>query len=121
MFFLKISAVKFFPQGGVSPPRGNFLTVRIFRKNTLKFAKLMVEPHVCDNLSQIYGFLSFFNKKILKNVLENRLENNKMISFVHLLLYFAGIEIVSSFLKLSCYSLYMVHASPKGKGSCHTN
>ena len=38
-----------------------------------------------------------------------------MISFIHLWLYFAGIKIVCSFLKLSCI-LYMVHASQKGGG-----
>ena len=36
------------------PPREIFVTVGIFRKNTSKYAKLMVELYICDNLNQIY-------------------------------------------------------------------
>ena len=50
-------------QEGSNPPPGeNFLTIGIFRKNTSKYAKLMVEPYTCDNLNQIYRFFSFLTK-----------------------------------------------------------
>ena len=47
--------------GGYTPSVGGeviasgkkFFTVGIFRKNTSKYAELMVEPYICDNLSQI--------------------------------------------------------------------
>ena len=55
-----------------SPPQGGkFFTVGIIRKNISKYAKLMVEPYICDSVSQIYRFLfSFLTKclKLLKNV-----------------------------------------------------
>ena len=60
---------------------------------------------------------------MFRNVVVNRLQDNKLISFVHLRLYFADIKIIYSFLKVSCYNLYMVlylymvHASQEGKGT----
>ena len=51
--------------------------------------------------------------KSFENILENRLEDNRWISFVHLLLHFAGIKIIGSFFKLNCYNFYMVDASQK--------
>ena len=115
--------------GGNTPPNGGggeklrfgekFFTVGIFRKNTPKCAKPMVEPYICDNLNQIYRYFSFLTKKILKfSQSKNRLEGYR--DFVHVWLYFAGFEIVCSFLKLSCRNLYMVHASQKGR-DYHTN
>ena len=54
---------------GSNPPGKKFFTVDIFRKNTSKCVKLMVEPYICDNLNKIFGFLSFFNnKKKLKSI-----------------------------------------------------
>ena len=63
-----------------------------------------------------------FNKKAFKFIIifENRLEDNILISFVHLWLYFSGFEIVCSFLKLRFYNLHMLHASHKGR-DCHSN
>ena len=51
-----------------------------------------------------------------RNVSKNRMDNNKLISVAHLLLYFAGIKIVCSFFNVSCYNLCMVHALQKGEG-----
>ena len=64
-----------------------------------------------------------FNKIILKfrNVLENHLKSIRLIFFVHVGLYFVEIKIVCSFFKLSYYNLYIIHASQKGGGDCHTN
>ena len=39
---------------GASPSEEKFITVGIFRKNASKPTKLMVEPYICDNLTQIY-------------------------------------------------------------------
>ena len=51
------------PQGGESNPSGKkFFTVSIFRKNVSKYAKLMVEPYVCDNLNHIDRFFSFLTQ-----------------------------------------------------------
>ena len=46
-------------QGGSNLPLEGggkkFFTVGIFiKRNTSKYAKLMVEPYICDNLNQIY-------------------------------------------------------------------
>ena len=63
----------------------------------------MVEPYLYDNLNQIYDFFFFtFNIIILKgmslrNVIENCLQDNKLISSVHLRLYLADIKIICSF------------------------
>ena len=35
----------------------------VFRKNSSKYAKLMVELYACDNLNQIYHFFSFLTKR----------------------------------------------------------
>ena len=37
-----------------------FFTIGIFRENTSKYAKLMAEPYICDNLNQIYQFFFHF-------------------------------------------------------------
>ena len=97
-------------------PVENFFNIVIFRKNSSKYAELVVEPFVCDNLNQIYRFSLFLTKTFwmsFRNVIENRQEGTKLISFVHLWLYFAGIIIVCSFLKVSSCDLYMIHASEK--------
>ena len=87
------------PAGGeVTPPGEKFFTVSIFRKNVSKYVKLMVEPYICDNLNHNYRFFSFLTKKNLK--LENRLEGIRLISFVHVWLYFTGTKIICSFLKI---------------------
>ena len=44
------------------------------------------------------------NIKTYRIVLGNQLEDNRLIYFVNLSLYFAGIKIIRSFLKLSCYT-----------------
>ena len=47
----------------VTPPPGEkFFTVSIFRKNVSKYAKLMVEPYICDNLNHNYRIFSFLTK-----------------------------------------------------------
>ena len=48
------------------PPREKFFTIGIFKKNTSKYAKLMFELYICDNLNQIYRFLSLLTKNDLK-------------------------------------------------------
>ena len=45
---------------------------------------------------------------------KNRLKRIRLISFAHVWLYFTGIKIVCSFLKLNCYNLDMFYTSPKG-------
>ena len=74
--------------GGSNTPGDNFFIVSHFRKNAFNYAKPVVEPYICDNLNQTYRFFSFLTKKLFKtsfkNVLENRLEGNRLISFVHL-------------------------------------
>ena len=68
----------------VAPPLvEKFFTIGIFRKNTSKYAKLMVEPYICDNLNHNYRFFSFLTKNFEIH-LENRLEGNALISFVDL-------------------------------------
>ena len=91
---------------------GEIFFFGIFRKNTSKYAKRMIEPYICDSLNQIYRFFFIFNKQIFKfqNVLENCLKDNRLIYFVHLWLYFAGTKIVYSFLKLSLHGVCI----PKG-------
>ena len=105
------------PVGGkVTTPENFFFNIDIFRKNTSEYAKLMVEPCICDNLNHNYNFFFIFNKKILK--LENRLEGIRLISFVPVWLSFAGIKIVCYFLKFNCYNLYRLYVSPK-EGDWH--
>ena len=43
-------------RGRSNPPGEKFFNAGIFRKNASKYAKLMVERYVCDNLNQIYRF-----------------------------------------------------------------
>ena len=48
-----------------SPGEGEkFFTVGIFRKDTFKYAKVMVEPYICGNLNQIYRFFFSFLTKM---------------------------------------------------------
>ena len=46
----------------------------------------MIEPYICDSSNQIYRFLvikNFFLKgKSFRNILENCLEDNELISFM---------------------------------------
>ena len=107
------------------PFGGEIFYRRYFQKDLFK---------ICKTNGWIIYFWGFklnlsiffiFNKKTLKgksfrNILENHQEGNRLISFVHFWLYIAGIKIVCSFLKSSCYNLYMVHASQKW-GDFHTN
>ena len=96
----------------------NFFNFSIFRKNTSEYPKLTVKLCICDNLNQNYRFFLFFCKQFWNQInIENHLENNRMISFVHLWLSFADVKIVCSFFKLSCHNLYVVHASQK-EGDC---
>ena len=50
------------------PPGEKFFTVGIFRKNTSKYAELMVEPYICDSLNQVYHFFFIFNQKNVKGI-----------------------------------------------------
>ena len=71
--------------GSDTPARGEtFFTIGIFRNNTSKYAKLIIEFN-CDSLNQFYRFFLIFNKAILKfiNILEIRLEGKRLISAVH--------------------------------------
>ena len=49
------------PVGGgeVISLRGNFLNIVTFRTNASKYAKLMVELHVCDNYANFIAFFQF--------------------------------------------------------------
>ena len=50
--------------GGIHPsPRENSFTIGIFKRITSKYAKLMIELYICDNLNQTYRFLSLLTKK----------------------------------------------------------
>ena len=40
-------------------PGKKFFAINIFRKNTPKYTILIVEPYICDNLSQFYPFFQF--------------------------------------------------------------
>ena len=84
-------------RGNIPPPVGcgvdnsplkKFFTIGIFKKNASKYTKIMVESHICDNLNQNYSIFLIFNKKkflnSFRNDLENCLEGNRLISFVHL-------------------------------------
>ena len=73
------------PQEGSNSLQGrNFLPLLFSERSPKKYAKLMVEAYICDNLNKIYKFYLIFSKK--KIVLENCLEGIRLISFVHLLL-----------------------------------
>ena len=48
--------------GGNTPPGEKFFTVNFFRKKTSKYAKLIVESCICDNLNQIYQYFPFLTK-----------------------------------------------------------
>ena len=69
---------------------------------------------------QIFLFLTKENLKV-RNVIENYLQDSKLISFAHLWLYFDDIKIICSFLKESCYNLHMMHASEEEKGTAVLN
>ena len=97
-----------------------FFTASIFGKNISKYAKLILEPYICDNLNRNYRFFSFLTKKFWNlEASENRLEDIRLISFIHEWLYFTGIKIVCSLLKLNCYNLYVLYVSPLGGGKWH--
>ena len=49
--------------GAILPPRENFFTVSISRKNVSKYAKLMLESYICGNLNHNHRFFSFLRKK----------------------------------------------------------
>ena len=71
---------------GSNLPRGrNFFAICIIRKNASKYAKLMVESYICDNLYQVYRFFSFWTKQFLKSfsqkIDKNLLKNYKGIMF----------------------------------------
>ena len=42
-------------------------STEIFRKNSSKYANLMVESHICNNLNQTYRFFSFLIKRFLNS------------------------------------------------------
>ena len=48
--------------GNIFPLGEKSFNIGIFRKDTLKYTKLMAEPYICGNLIQIYGFLVFLTK-----------------------------------------------------------
>ena len=86
-------------RGEVPTSGENFLILELLEKTPQKYVKLMTELYVCDNLNQIYSFVSFlteqffledfeedfkkkekdFKGKSFRNVIDN-----KLISFVHL-------------------------------------
>ena len=73
----------------ITLPTPVFFLLIVCLEKMSKYAKLMVKPYACDILNQIYIYFKNFNKNFLKeisyrNVLENRLEDNKLISFIHL-------------------------------------
>ena len=89
-----------------------FFTIGVFRKNTSRCAKLMVDLYVCDILSQIYRF--FLKGVSFENVSENRLEkiiNDFFRTFIIILCWYSNLLL---FFHLSRYNLYMVHVSGKG-------
>ena len=105
-------------RGKVIPWGENFFTVGIFRKNSSKYANLMIESCICDDLSQIY---KIFKWKKLKFILpKNRLEDKRLIFFVRVWLYFDVVKIDWTFLKLSFYNLCMVEMHRKRGVDCHT-
>ena len=71
--------------GGKYPPGAGIFTVVFFWKNTSNYAKLIVEPYICDNLNKIYRLFPLLTTKKIwdsfRNVLKNRL---KSIALVHL-------------------------------------
>ena len=48
-------------EGSNHSPGEKFFNIGIFKKNTSKYAKLMVEPYICYNLRQTYRL--FLTKK----------------------------------------------------------
>ena len=66
IYFLYIWGQYFTHKGEGNPQGRIFFTVGIFKKNILKYAKLMFEPYISDNLNQIYHFfLSYFKRKVI--------------------------------------------------------
>ena len=68
---------------------GGKFFIGIFRKNASKYIKPAVEPYVYYNFNQNYRFSSFLNNNekkfnVVKKVIENCLQANKLISFEHL-------------------------------------
>ena len=59
----------FLKNGEVTPSGAKFFTVDIFRMNTSKYAKLMVQSYICDILNQIYRLFSLLTKKILNSLI----------------------------------------------------
>ena len=100
-----------------------FHDVSDFQKIFDKNEKLSLNYHICmvQPLVLLIFSKNFFKEMSFRNVIENRLQDNKLISFVHLWFYFADINTVCSFLKISCHNLYMVHISQEGRGDCYTD
>ena len=62
------------PRGAITSTREKILTVGIFKKNTSKYAKLIVEPYICNYLNQIYRIFYFKQKNFEIHLdLENRM------------------------------------------------
>ena len=64
--------------------------------------KTEVQQPLASTYAQIVPMFLLTVSILYIYILENRVEGIRLISFVHLLLYFAGIKIISSFMKLSC-------------------
>ena len=94
---------------GREPPPG--------RKDTSKYTKLMFKLYVCNNLNQTHFFsfsIIIIKGMSFRNVLENRLEENRLISHIYgrILCW----KIMCSFLKINCYNFYTDHVSQKKGG-----
>ena len=57
-------------KGKVTLPGKEFFVVGICRMNTSKYAKLIVEPYIYDNLNHNYWFFSFITKIFLLKMKE---------------------------------------------------
>ena len=55
-----------FSVGDVTPEE-NFFNIAFFKKNISKYARLIVEPYICDHLNKIWFILIFNQKKKKKS------------------------------------------------------
>ena len=83
----------------------------------------MVEPHNCDNLSQIYRLFHFSQNIFEKRYLEclgkssGKPKNDFFCTFInYTLLVFKSSAL---FFNVSCYNLYMTHVSQECRGGGH--
>ena len=79
-----MGAILPFPRG----ERNNFsggnyfdISIGIFRKNTSKYAKLIVESYMYDNVNQIHHFLFHFSQKNFEIHLVKKSSGRQQIDF----------------------------------------